>query len=155
MLWSQNCKQLVKPRHCGERRRAWQQPQNINSNFTLLLCCLKYYRHIIWNFPLFYFEWNLWLLCQHDVTYFPLSQLAVTSLYVVSEFCRSSYPGYQNERSWSLFTFNGDSWDRSLYFFNLLTPNVNYSWRTTPLTSKVAFYIFIQQIYVPNILNMV
>jgi len=34
-------------------------------------------------------------------------------------------------------------------------PNVNYSWRTAPLTSKVAFYIFIQQIWVPNILNMV
>ena len=30
--------------------------------------------------------------------------------------------------------------------FNLKTPNVNYSWRTAPLTSKVAFYIFIQQI---------
>jgi len=29
---------------------------------------------------------------------------------------------------------------------NLLTPNVNYSGRTTPLTSKIAFYIFIQQI---------
>ena len=28
----------------------------------------------------------------------------------------------------------------------LLTPNVNYSGRTSPLTSKVAFYIFIQQI---------
>jgi len=39
--------------------------------------------------------------------------------------------------------------------FNLLTPNVNYSSRTAPLTSKVAFYIFIQQIYVLNILNMV
>ena len=38
---------------------------------------------------------------------------------------------------------------------NLLTPNVNYSCRTAPLTSKVAFYIFIQQIYVLNILNMV
>jgi len=31
-------------------------------------------------------------------------------------------------------------------FFNLLTPDVNYSGRTAPLTSKVAFYIFIQQI---------
>ena len=31
-------------------------------------------------------------------------------------------------------------------FLNLLTPNVNYSWRTAPLTSKVTFYIFIQQI---------
>ena len=29
---------------------------------------------------------------------------------------------------------------------NLLTPNVNYSGHTAPLTSKVAFYIFIQQI---------
>jgi len=29
---------------------------------------------------------------------------------------------------------------------NLLTPNVNYSGRTAPLTSKVAFSIFIQQI---------
>jgi len=27
---------------------------------------------------------------------------------------------------------------------NLLAPNVNYSGRTAPLTSKVAFYIFIQ-----------
>ena len=32
------------------------------------------------------------------------------------------------------------------YLVNLLTPNVNYSGRTAPLTSKVAFYIFIQQI---------
>ena len=30
--------------------------------------------------------------------------------------------------------------------FNLLKPNVNYSGRTSPLTSKVAFYIFIQLI---------
>ena len=29
---------------------------------------------------------------------------------------------------------------------NLLTPNVNYSGHTAPLTSKVAFYIFTQQI---------
>ena len=38
---------------------------------------------------------------------------------------------------------------------NLVTPNVNYSGRTAPLTSKVAFYIFIQQIQVLNILNTV
>jgi len=30
--------------------------------------------------------------------------------------------------------------------FNLLTPNVNYGGLTALLTSKVAFYIFIQQI---------
>ena len=38
---------------------------------------------------------------------------------------------------------------------NLLTPNVNYSGRTAPLTPKVAFYIFVQQIKVPNISDMV
>jgi hypothetical protein len=38
---------------------------------------------------------------------------------------------------------------------NPLTPNDTYSGRTAPLTSKVAFYIFIQQIKVLNILNMV
>jgi len=32
------------------------------------------------------------------------------------------------------------------FSLNLLTPNVNYNGRTAPLTSKVAFYIFIQQI---------
>jgi len=32
------------------------------------------------------------------------------------------------------------------HVLNLLMSNVNYSWRTAPLTSKVAFYIFIQQI---------
>ena len=40
-------------------------------------------------------------------------------------------------------------------YINLLKPNVNYSDRTATLTSEVAFYIFIQQIYVLNILNMV
>jgi len=37
---------------------------------------------------------------------------------------------------------------------NLLKPNVNYSGRTAPLTSKVAFCLFIQQISVLNILNV-
>ena len=32
------------------------------------------------------------------------------------------------------------------HFFNPLTPNDPYRGRTAPLTSKVAFYIFIQQI---------
>ena len=41
-----------------------------------------------------------------------------------------------------------------LQYINILTPNVNYSGRTAPLTSKVAFYIFIQQIWALNILNM-
>ena len=34
----------------------------------------------------------------------------------------------------------------SFQHFNPLMPNVNYSGRTALLTSKVAFYIFIQQI---------
>jgi len=32
------------------------------------------------------------------------------------------------------------------YTISLLMPNVNYSGRTAPLSSKVAFYIFLQQI---------
>ena len=39
--------------------------------------------------------------------------------------------------------------------FNPRTPNDPYRGRTAPLTSKVAFYIFIQQILALNILNMV
>ena len=39
--------------------------------------------------------------------------------------------------------------------FNLLTPNINYSGFTAPLTSKGVFYIFIQQIQVLNVSNMV
>ena len=45
--------------------------------------------------------------------------------------------------------------NRLLMSINLLTPNVNYSGRTALLTSRFAFYIFIQQIQVLNILNMV
>jgi len=40
--------------------------------------------------------------------------------------------------------WEGGGWPSLL--INLLTPNVNYSGRTAPLTSKVVFYIFIQQI---------
>jgi len=41
-----------------------------------------------------------------------------------------------------------DAWrsKEKVEILNLLTPNVNYSGRTAPLTSKVAFYIFIKQI---------
>ena len=37
---------------------------------------------------------------------------------------------------------------------NLLTPNVNYNGRAAPLTSKVPFYIFIQQIYILNLMRI-
>ena len=39
--------------------------------------------------------------------------------------------------------------------FNPLTPNDPYGGRTAPLTSKVAFYIFIHKVQVLNILSMV
>ena len=41
------------------------------------------------------------------------------------------------------------------HYINTLTPNDHYSGRTAPLTSKVQFNIFIQRIYVSNILNVV
>jgi hypothetical protein len=41
------------------------------------------------------------------------------------------------------------------HHINPLAPNDFYRGRTAPLTSKVAFYIFIQQIQELNILNMV
>ena len=45
---------------------------------------------------------------------------------------------------------NGSNWTRPhsvwVKYFNPSTPNDHYSGRTTPLTSKVSFYIFIQQI---------
>jgi hypothetical protein len=37
---------------------------------------------------------------------------------------------------------------------NHLTPNVHFSGRTAPLTYRCCFFLFIQQIYVLNILNM-
>ena len=40
-------------------------------------------------------------------------------------------------------------------YINPLKPNDPYRGRTAPLTSKVSFYIFIQQIQVLNILNIV
>jgi len=48
-----------------------------------------------------------------------------------------------NLLTWKIWWANNASrWQMG---FNLLTPNVNYIGRTAPLTSKVAFYIFIQQ----------
>jgi hypothetical protein len=44
---------------------------------------------------------------------------------------------------------------RSTKAINPLTPNNSYRGRTAPLTSNVSFYIFIQQIWVLNILNVV
>jgi len=51
---------------------------------------------------------------------------------------------------WALHVITAHGEKRHLEGFggalNLLMPNVNYSGRTAPLTSKVAFYTFIQQI---------
>jgi len=43
----------------------------------------------------------------------------------------------------------------NLLILNPLTPSDPYRGITAPLTSEVAFYIFIEQMYVLNILNMV
>ena len=48
----------------------------------------------------------------------------------------------------------GKSDDEGCMHINPLTPNDPDRGRTAPLTFKVAFYIFIQQIYLLNILNM-
>ena len=59
-------------------------------------------------------------------------------------FCASE----RNE--WSIMLFRKpercDVNEALLKWFNPLTPNDPYSCRTAPLTSKVAFYIFIHQI---------
>jgi len=44
------------------------------------------------------------------------------------------------------YDLSGVSIAANTHYINLLTPNVNYSGRTAPLTSKVTFYILIQQI---------
>ena len=59
-------------------------------------------------------------------------------------------PTNQTVLSFRFFICDSDSAEdlrkTSCVVINLQTPNVNYSWRTAPLTSKIAFYIFIQQI---------
>ena len=52
-------------------------------------------------------------------------------------------PSIRLVRACTFFVFSSST---PYEYFNLLTPNVNYSDRTAPLTSKVTFYIFIQQI---------
>jgi len=47
------------------------------------------------------------------------------------------------------------TYEQNPHGINRLMLNDHYSGHTAPLTSKVAFYIFIQQIHVLNILNMV
>ena len=63
------------------------------------------------------------------------------------QICLSSFSSYELFLSLPLTTY--------LIVLNLQTPNVNSSGRTATPTSKFAFYIFIQQIQVLNILNMV
>jgi hypothetical protein len=41
----------------------------------------------------------------------------------------------------------------TLWHFNHLTPNGHFSGRTAPLTYRCCIFLFIQQIYVMNILN--
>ena len=49
-------------------------------------------------------------------------------------------------------TYHNTTWGSTV--FNHLTPNDLFSGRTAPLTSRCCIILFIQQIYVLNILNM-
>ena len=55
----------------------------------------------------------------------------------------------------NIFFFDRFSKSTRILVFIPLTPNDPYRGRNARLTSKVAFYIFIQQIWGLNILNMV
>ena len=70
---------------------------------------------------------------------------------IISSHVPQSHTVLQYLRSEYLQTRSSES----KIFINPLKPNVPYRGRTAPLTSKVSFYIFIQQIYVLYILNMV
>ena len=60
------------------------------------------------------------------------------------EWVTGSEQGKSSGRIATISLWTGLFWDG--ISLDLQTPNVNYTWRTAPLTSKVAFYIFIQQI---------
>jgi hypothetical protein len=51
-------------------------------------------------------------------------------------------------------TQNEGTRDTKTTFVNHLTPNGHFSGRTAPLTYRCCIFLFIQQIYVLNILNM-
>ena len=65
-----------------------------------------------------------------------------------SELMIHSHPCRRASKSEQLFI-------RSRTAVNPLTSNDPYRGRTAPLTSKVTFYIFIKEIYLLSILNMV
>ena len=89
----------------------------------------------------------------------PTAKMELKPVYKQTDRC---WEGKHNiALSWCCFCYIKRNHSVTTYFvfaasyFNLLTPNVNCSGRTVPLTSKVSFYIFIQQIQLLNILNMV
>jgi len=94
---------------------------------------------------------------------FSLSIIRSFSLYTQIDICRSDLLTYtiavckvKNSCWWKeelsetcRVLFQKWIWEISAcgwFYFNLLTLNINYSGRTAQLTSKFAFYIFIQQI---------
>jgi hypothetical protein len=73
-----------------------------------------------------------------------------TAVSLVMSICPSVSPHGTIRRpldgiSWNLMNFF-EKLSRKICFFNPLTPNDPYRGRTAPLNSKVAFYLFIQQI---------
>ena len=119
------------------------------SKFSLHVCvkCLKY-RH----FPSCY-------LLKHDVlssssVSFIKEQQKYKLIFLCIQqqifFIYVQVPGAEGG-----FCFEKYSNGETVQYINLQTPSLNYSRRTAPLTSKIPFYIFIQQIQLLNILNMV
>ena len=68
-----------------------------------------------------------------------------------------SFPGHSIQRfsfmQWHSSSFFSGHFDFAL-LINHLTPNDHFSGRTAPLTSRCCIFLFIQQIYVLNILNV-
>jgi len=97
-------------------------------------------------------QWREVLNCEADFDYMYNQNQIIHSIQKSKVISSLRHSDYWAKVSSALTLRN---WILCKDFINSLTPNDHYSGRTAPLTSKVAFCIFIQQIYVLNILNMV
>ena len=73
---------------------------------------------------------------------YSVQNIEINLTYIHVSYCKSQ----ENLNGMALRVFHSSIFATRAHLINLLTPSVNYSGRTAPLTSKVAFYLFIQQI---------